>query len=165
MTNELVIEVSESTPTTPNVKIITPAVTPSTASKSRSVIKGFDLSNKLNTPRSQSPASGRGTPTQIVADGEKDREREREKPLEEIRTPSKKEKTADPEVQYKKERGDHKEHLYMIVIGHVDAGKSTLMGHMLCALGQVINTEIVNNKTIDIEICYFLGATEDNAQI
>lgn len=137
MTNELVIEVSESTPTTPNVKIITPAVTPSTASKSRSVIKGFDLSNKLNTPRSQSPASGRGTPTQIVADGEKDREREREKPLEEIRTPSKKEKTADPEVQYKKERGDHKEHLYMIVIGHVDAGKSTLMGHMLCALGQV----------------------------
>ena len=32
--------------------------------------------------------------------------------------------------------------MHMIVIGHVDAGKSTLMGHMLCKLGYV------NPKTI-----------------
>lgn len=43
----------------------------------------------------------------------------------------------DPESQYKKERGSGKEHLYMVVIGHVDAGKSTLMGRLLCELGQV----------------------------
>lgn len=44
----------------------------------------------------------------------------------------------DVNAQYKKERGSGKEHLYMVVIGHVDAGKSTLMGHFLCDIGQVI---------------------------
>jgi elongation factor 1 alpha-like protein len=33
--------------------------------------------------------------------------------------------------------GVPKEHLNMVVIGHVDAGKSTIMGHMLFLLGQV----------------------------
>lgn len=32
---------------------------------------------------------------------------------------------------------DAKENLYLIVIGHVDAGKSTLMGHLLYKLGYV----------------------------
>lgn len=41
------------------------------------------------------------------------------------------------EAKYKKERGGMKEHLHMIVIGHVDAGKSTLMGHILYAIGEV----------------------------
>lgn len=48
----------------------------------------------------------------------------------------------NPEELYKLERGDKKEVLHMVVIGHVDAGKSTLMGHLLYALGQI------NQKTM-----------------
>ena len=33
--------------------------------------------------------------------------------------------------------GKSKEHLNMVVIGHVDAGKSTLMGHLLSLLGEI----------------------------
>lgn len=40
-------------------------------------------------------------------------------------------------AKYKSERGDCKELLHMVVIGHVDAGKSTLMGRLLLELGQV----------------------------
>eukprot|EP00457_Paulinella_chromatophora_P004713 gb/GEZN01004726.1/.p1 GENE.gb/GEZN01004726.1/~~gb/GEZN01004726.1/.p1 ORF type:complete len:607 (+),score=87.85 gb/GEZN01004726.1/:89-1909(+) len=36
-----------------------------------------------------------------------------------------------------KEGDEHKENLNMVVIGHVDAGKSTLMGHLLYKLGYV----------------------------
>ena len=39
--------------------------------------------------------------------------------------------------EFKKTRGDAKEALNLIVIGHVDSGKSTLMGHLLFQLGQV----------------------------
>ncbi|CAH0546694.1 unnamed protein product [Brassicogethes aeneus] len=95
-----------------------------------SVTKGFelpparlDISKLQATSRSQSPASGRGTPVnQEVPD--------------ELKT-TRRENKIDPDTQYKKERGEGKEHLYMVVIGHVDAGKSTLMGHLLCELGQV----------------------------
>ncbi|XP_017060133.1 HBS1-like protein [Drosophila ficusphila] len=38
---------------------------------------------------------------------------------------------------YEKERADQKSHIHMIVIGHVDAGKSTLMGHLLYDTGNV----------------------------
>jgi len=39
--------------------------------------------------------------------------------------------------EFKKSRGDAKEAINLIVIGHVDSGKSTLMGHLLFQLGQV----------------------------
>jgi elongation factor 1 alpha-like protein len=39
-------------------------------------------------------------------------------------------------------RSKGKEHLNMVVIGHVDAGKSTIMGHLLYKLG------VVNQKTM-----------------
>ena len=39
--------------------------------------------------------------------------------------------------EFKKTRGDAKEAINLIVIGHVDSGKSTLMGHLLFQLGQV----------------------------
>ena len=45
-----------------------------------------------------------------------------------------------PEValkEYEKERGGGKDLVNLLVIGHVDAGKSTLMGHLLYQLGQV----------------------------
>jgi elongation factor 1 alpha-like protein len=30
-----------------------------------------------------------------------------------------------------------KDHLNVVLLGHVDAGKSTLLGHLLCLRGQV----------------------------
>merc|ERR1719500_1647025 len=39
--------------------------------------------------------------------------------------------------EFQKLRGDCKESINLIVIGHVDSGKSTLMGHLLFQLGQV----------------------------
>ena len=39
--------------------------------------------------------------------------------------------------EYERERAGMKTLLNLIVIGHVDAGKSTLMGHLLYKLGQV----------------------------
>lgn len=46
------------------------------------------------------------------------------------------------EENYKTDRGDMKDQLHMVVTGHVDAGKSTLMGHVLYKLG------LVNSKTM-----------------
>ena len=43
----------------------------------------------------------------------------------------------DVRLEYQKLRGDSKESINLIVIGHVDSGKSTLMGHLLFQLGQV----------------------------
>jgi len=40
-------------------------------------------------------------------------------------------------ARYIEERSGIKPLLHMVVIGHVDAGKSTLMGHLLYDLGQV----------------------------
>lgn len=80
----------------------------------------------LMSPRSQSPASGRGTPINVL-----------ESQSEEKYQLKQKENKVNAIAKYQKERGDSKEHLYMVVIGHVDAGKSTLMGHLLCAMGQV----------------------------
>ncbi|KAH9363466.1 hypothetical protein HPB48_006001 [Haemaphysalis longicornis] len=52
---------------------------------------------------------------------------------------SRKPKAASKDVaaEYAKERGAHKALLNLVVIGHVDAGKSTLMGHLLYRLGCV----------------------------
>lgn len=36
----------------------------------------------------------------------------------------------------------------MIIIGHVDAGKSTLMGHLLCAMGE-INQRIMHKNEVE----------------
>jgi len=43
----------------------------------------------------------------------------------------------DVEAIYKNKRGDSKEQLHLVVVGHVDAGKSTLLGRLLWDLGQV----------------------------
>lgn len=41
------------------------------------------------------------------------------------------------EEEWRKIRGGNKEQIHMVTIGHVDAGKSTLMGHLLYKLGKV----------------------------
>ncbi|XP_018325494.1 HBS1-like protein [Agrilus planipennis] len=99
------------------------------------VTKGFDLAQKdisrlCPTPRSESPGSGRVTPINVQSNENEEKPKHKSYGKDDVLN------------NYKKDRSGEKEHLYMIVIGHVDAGKSTLMGHLLCALGQV------NQKTM-----------------
>lgn len=51
--------------------------------------------------------------------------------------PKSKKTEKDMLLQYQKERGGEKSLINMVVIGHVDAGKSTLMGHLLYRLNCV----------------------------
>jgi len=43
----------------------------------------------------------------------------------------------DVKEAYSRERGKDKDLLNLVVVGHVDSGKSTLMGHMLVKLNKV----------------------------
>ncbi|XP_037933756.1 HBS1-like protein [Teleopsis dalmanni] len=93
----------------------------------RDARRGFEI-NSPNIP--SSPAlSGRNTP---------------ESPEDSIKSGtgtlfkvSKEQAQRDAQQVYAKERADQKGHFHMIVIGHVDAGKSTLMGHLLFDTGNV----------------------------
>ncbi|KRT86013.1 hypothetical protein AMK59_1643 [Oryctes borbonicus] len=111
-------------------------LTPHGVKPTSNVTKGFDLPQKEGyrpnvASRSESPASGRGTPVNLPSTD----------PADDLKYSKGRDKL-DPVALYKKERGEVRDHLYMVVIGHVDAGKSTLMGHLLYALGQV------NQKTM-----------------
>ncbi|XP_071876793.1 translation elongation factor EF-1alpha (GTPase) HBS1 isoform X1 [Bombus fervidus] len=140
--------------TTPsNVKII-PA-------GKRSVVKGFNISGTENTdllnsriesPRSQSPYSDYNSPEVKRKENIVSKEKRAtcsnansprcQSPISGHQTPD-----LDPKIKfneekdvtkiYKDKRGDSKEQLHLIVVGHVDAGKSTLLGRLLCELGEV----------------------------
>lgn len=111
--------------TTP--KVIATKVEPNKAA----VIKGFKIDDGETkscpqSPRDQSPATRDRTPSRLdQADDNK------------VMLKMIKENKSDPNIQFRNERGSEKEHLYIVVIGHVDAGKSTLMGRLLCELGEV----------------------------
>lgn len=107
--------------------IITPKViVKNLEPKTLGIIKGFKVgmdegpSSQPATPREQSPCT------------ERIKEQVAEKAI--VNT---KENKVNAMSQYTKERASDKEHLYIVVIGHVDAGKSTLMGRLLCDLGEV----------------------------
>jgi elongation factor 1 alpha-like protein len=128
------------------VKVVPPGA------KTVNITKGFDVppdsteslksdSNAVS-PRSLSPSSGRISPstgieiTDTLPDS-------KTVTVKEVKTaPRSRENKVDVLTQYQQERGQSKEQLHMVVIGHVDAGKSTLMGHLLYSLGQV------NKKTM-----------------
>ncbi|KAJ2943898.1 hypothetical protein O0L34_g8222 [Tuta absoluta] len=99
--------------------------------KSTGTIKGFKIKedssskSRSQTPRELSPAVER-------ISSPKPEQTEEIKPSARV-----KENKVDPNVQYNNVRGSEKDHLYIVVVGHVDAGKSTLMGRMLCDLGEV----------------------------
>jgi elongation factor 1 alpha-like protein len=100
---------------------ITVNVTPVVASKSN-VTRGFNVSSPTS-PTMRSPvSSGRTSPE---ANDELKLGRNH------------KEINRNAKELYEKERGDNKQQIHMVVIGHVDAGKSTLMGHLLFDLGHV----------------------------
>ncbi|KAH9643570.1 hypothetical protein HF086_011351 [Spodoptera exigua] len=99
--------------------------------KTVGVVKGFKVgqdgssSSRPQTPRDQSPCTERLSKTE-------------QKEVDEVKsTPKVKENKVDVNTLYANERGSDKDHLYIVVIGHVDAGKSTLMGRLLCELGEV----------------------------
>ena len=48
----------------------------------------------------------------------------------------------DAASEYAKERAQGKTLVNLVVVGHVDAGKSTLMGHLLYRLGQVSSKQM-----------------------
>lgn len=50
-------------------------------------------------------------------------------------------------AEYQKERAASKESINLVVVGHVDAGKSTLMGRLLCDLGYVSQKVMHRNET------------------
>lgn len=145
--------VLQATTVTPVVKVVPPGA------KTVNITKGFDVpSEKIETdfndslrpdsntasPRSQSPSSGRISPSNIeteVIENSSDKKASLVKEV--IKMPARsRENKVDVLAQYQQDRGKSKEQLHMVVIGHVDAGKSTLMGHLLYSMGQV------NKKTM-----------------
>ncbi|CAH1720877.1 unnamed protein product [Chironomus riparius] len=92
---------------------VTVTVTPASKNKT----SGFEV----NSPRTLTPnSSGRNSPQEDENKGNRTKEAIR-----------------NARELFEKERGSEKEQLHLVVIGHVDAGKSTMMGHLLFDLGNV----------------------------
>ncbi|XP_032528780.2 protein HBS1 [Danaus plexippus] len=127
VTLPVLLEPAKTPVITTDVKIPKVIATKVETSKAN-VIKGFKIDSPKSlpqTPREQSPATRDRTPS-------------RTDQVDDSKSVTKlKENKTDPNVQYSNERKSDKDHLYIIVIGHVDAGKSTLMGRILCDLGEV----------------------------
>lgn len=102
----------------------------------QSAKKGFDI----NSPRLQSPSvSGRNTPTNFGDDP---------KQINSQPGKTKEQLVQEAKEFFEKERGNEKPHIHLVVIGHVDAGKSTLMGHTLYDLG-VVSQKIMHKHEQD----------------
>ncbi|KAL0276959.1 UNVERIFIED_CONTAM: hypothetical protein PYX00_004408 [Menopon gallinae] len=115
-------------PEVPSIKVVSAGVP----------TKGFEISDpgKLAShPRSPTPVSGRTTP--IYGEDGDSKSVSSDRGTGRSSSVAARESRVDPEKLYRSERGDAKEVLHMVVIGHVDAGKSTLMGHLLFSLGEV----------------------------
>lgn len=146
------------------VQVTTPSSVKVVPSATRTVVKGFNLnaneSNdylnpRLESPRSQSPSSAINSPNPRRKE---DLSQRKHLNVSKSNTPrssprclspmsgrgspdcDSKSKTNDDKrdvlALYNK-RIDSKEQLHLVVVGHVDAGKSTLLGRLLCDLGQV----------------------------
>ncbi|XP_055375116.1 protein HBS1 [Condylostylus longicornis] len=102
-----------------NMAPVTVIVTPQ---NDKNVKKGFDLSEDKRE------GSGRNTPeVQILSEEQKSA----------LNKLSREQLQETARKLFEKERTGEKSHLHMVVIGHVDAGKSTLMGHLLYDTGNV----------------------------
>lgn len=139
-------------PTVPAASSTAVKVTPSAT---RSIVKGFEVSvtdvdllhAKVESPRSLSPLSKQSFPDDKRKDVKTVSSRSNsprcQSPatdratLEQDLKSKSYEKKQDALSVYKNVRGDTKELLHLVVVGHVDAGKSTLLGRLLCDLGQV----------------------------
>lgn len=103
-------------------------ITTSSVSKSHNITRGFEIGS---TPKTLSPVcSGRSSPANHITI--------ESTPITDDQKFSKiRERNRNPQEMFQKERRDCKQHIHMVVIGHVDAGKSTLMGHLLYDMGNV----------------------------
>ncbi|XP_071513951.1 protein HBS1 isoform X1 [Panulirus ornatus] len=146
--NELAQNFHKASPQVSKVpsKISTPVVvtTPARSGGTPRVVRGFEVhnaedgiaaENNLNQPEQDSKRSRSNTPVR----GYKDREKDKDKDTSTLgKTPAKiRDKHVDVLSEYKDQRGSAKELLNLVVVGHVDAGKSTLMGHLLYLQGSV----------------------------
>merc|ERR1719186_1453785 len=127
--------------TTPTIDT-RPRITPSTESRSSTLgfkTPGVDQDEKGSRSSSPRPKvellsiqekSGRaGSPA-----GQKIQDLSASTPLKQVVMRKEKLNVVD---RFKSDRGDKKEVLNLVVVGHVDSGKSTLMGHLLFKLGNV----------------------------
>ncbi|XP_011877470.1 PREDICTED: HBS1-like protein isoform X2 [Vollenhovia emeryi] len=142
----------------PTLQVTTPSTVKVVPTGTKPVVKGFDLSGVENTdllsPRCESPSSNRNSPEIKRKDVQKERSTASSKtnsprcqsPVSghvtpeldsKVKSSASNEEKVDVEAIYKNKRGDGKEQLHLVVVGHVDAGKSTLLGRLLCDLGQV----------------------------
>lgn len=96
---------------------------------------------EINSPRpAASPiASGRNTPDLMQQSADDSLFKATAMPANAPPTAkiSKEQANRNAQDLFDKERGSEKPHIHLVVIGHVDAGKSTLMGHALFDLGIV----------------------------
>jgi len=118
--SERLFEMSEKQTEQPSSVLVTPV-------KPVQVTRGFDIT--FNSRLASPDGSGRASPansTEIE-----------EKPVKPAR---------NAQELFNKERGDSKQQIHMVVIGHVDAGKSTLMGHLLFDLGAVSQKVMHKNE-------------------
>lgn len=123
-------------PIAPTPIIVTPAA------DSSNIRKGF------STPTAGiSPAvSGRNTPEPLLPNTQLDFTGVDGKLLSATGKPLREQSLRNVQDLFDRERGDDKEYIHMVVIGHVDAGKSTLMGHMLVDLGEISQRVMHKNE-------------------
>ncbi|XP_034946876.1 HBS1-like protein [Chelonus insularis] len=151
--------------TKPVIQVTTPSTVKVVSSTNRSIIKGFDLSGTENndflqprqeSPRSQSPSSSdfncsprlqrkqnEGNQKKSLNASTSNSPRcqspmsERISPDSDIKSKNLFENKRDVLEIYKSKRESVKDQIHLVVVGHVDAGKSTLLGRLLYDLGQV----------------------------
>ncbi|XP_045614071.1 protein HBS1 [Procambarus clarkii] len=118
--------------------------TPATGGSTPRVVRGFHVQNdkesttcenNVGQHEQESKRSRSKTPVR----GWKDKEKEKDKDVSTVaKTPARiRDKPVDVVSEYKEQRGSGKDLLNLVVVGHVDAGKSTLMGHLLYLQGNV----------------------------
>nr|WRK57540.1 Hbs1 protein [Recilia dorsalis] len=119
--------------TPPTISVVAPA-------KPTVVVKGFQVNKTDNNYTGDGLKPGDGTsrpqsPSEKTPGASPEVQRRIRSNVDtDNKTPPRKNNAAE---EWKKTRGDSKEQLHMVTIGHVDAGKSTLMGHLLYRLGRV----------------------------
>ncbi|EDV96752.1 HBS1-like protein [Drosophila grimshawi] len=126
------LKVSATATTATSKPNTTPKPTPTkiTLAAVKEAKRGFEIASP-KAPASP-VVSGRNTPVDIGVGGD-----EAGRGAMAIFKVSKDQANRNTQQLYQLERSEQKSHIHMIVIGHVDAGKSTLMGHMLYDTGNV----------------------------
>lgn len=127
------------TPSTPVV-----ITTPAKRGETPRVVRGFDVlyteegaASENNLVPDEQDAKRSRSSTPVRGGKDKDKEKDKDTPSV-LRTPAKiRDKEVDVLAEYKEQRASGKDLINLVVVGHVDAGKSTLMGHLLYLKGNV----------------------------